>query len=372
MMKRLNIFLISMVAFTVGANAAPSFHTQCLETIYKVTKIDLPSFIGVNADNDSTWNYCGRTLRIRTNAFGDVSHIGYKLFNSAWARDYDAQPLLDYIERYALELDLKIEGRDPFEEESKNPITFIEGNAKMLSKVTPEDQVTIKEKERRSFIVEWNLGNKKLSIMIPSDYQLFTGANAIELENIFKRDISRIIISIPSDTIPIMWKNCDIYRKDSFLIASNGKYLSDMIRSDIYVKESSGNVKIMIDKKKPLQAVNNILLTGFFNKEIPLDLTIDKYGYVKDHVTTTIQQFITYCQSEGCVLYIGIKSRTDDVVTATLFALNKRMAYNHMLSLSFPLSIINKGEGIVKGTLFAYTPLQNITEKFFINNISIN
>lgn len=370
MILRLLLAMIMMAAFTFTVNAAPSFRTQCLEKLSNAIKINLPDYIGENVDNDSIWSFAGKKLRIRTNAYGDVSHIGYKLFDSQWAKNYDAQPLLDFIERYALEQDVPVKTVDKAEEESKKRVTFTEGNASMLRGRTPEMPFSIHEKERRGYYVEWGSGSQKINMMIPADYQLITGANAIELENIFERDVRRSASALIADTLPDGWKNSSISRSDSLIIASNGSYLSDMIRSDLYLREVSGKNKILLDTSKPLNCVNNILLTGSFDREIPLELTIDKYGYVKTNIEISLQQFILYCQQENCKFYLGFKTRTDDIITATLFAVNLKMAYNHMVSLNFPLTILSKGAGKVKGVLYAYTPLQNITEKFFINNIN--
>lgn len=372
MTLRFHIAMITTIAFTLSVNAAPSFRTHCLETLSKAIKIDLPNRMGKNVDNDSTWSFAGKQLRVRTNAYSDVSHIGYKLFDSRWAGNNEAQPLLDFIERYALEQDAHIEKKDKVEEASKKRVIFVEGNASMLRQRTPEMPITINEKERRGYSVEWKNGNLKISMIIPADYQLITGANVIELENIFERDVCRLNPTLIADTLPDSWKNSSISRSDSLIIASNGNYLSDMIRSDLYLRETSGKRSIVLDTSKPLQSVNNILLTGHFDKEIPLELTIDKYGYVKTNIKISLQQFIIYCQQENCKLYLGIKTHTDETITATLFAVNSKMAYNHMISLNFPLSLLSKGKGKIKGTLYAYTPLQNITEKFFINNINQN
>ena len=329
--------------------------------------------MGENIDNDSTWSFSGKQLRVRTNVYGDISHIGYKLFDSRWAKDFEAQPLLDFIERYALEQDIFVREKDKVEETSKRRIVFIEGNASMLRLRTPEMPITINEKERREYSVEWGNGKQKVSMIIPADYQLFTGANAIELENIFERDVCRLTSTLIADTLPSNWKYSNISRSDNLIIASNGNYLSDMIRSDLYLEKApEGKLVLLINESKPLQSVSNILLTGHSDKELPLELTIDKYGYRKTNIEITLQQFIIYCQQENCKLYLGIKTHTNETITATLFAVNSKMEYNHMIRLTFTLIIINKGEGKIKGKLYAYTPLQNITEKFFINNINQN
>lgn len=369
MILRPVILIITMAAFVSQANAAPSFHTQRLETLAKAIKLGLPGRLGNNVDNDSTWNYAGKTLRIRTNSYGDVSHIGYHLFDSRWAARYEAQALLDYIERYALELDVPKPQTDPTEEASRQRIIFMEGNAAMIRQLTPQSPVTIQEKERRGYTVEWTNDRQKVCMLIPADYQLFAGANAIELEDIFERDICRIPSILMADSLPDEWNNSTLSHSDDILIASNGSYLSEQIRSDLYLQKEADRNRLIVDRERPLQSVNNILLTGYFDREIPLELTIDKYGYLKSDLKITLQQFICYCRREKCKLYIGIKNRTDNQITTTLFALNTQMAYNHTISLDFPLSILRDGTGVIKGTLYVYTPLQNITEKFFISNI---
>ena len=43
-----------------------------------------------------------------------------------------------------------------------------------------------------------------------------------------------------------------------------------------------------------------------------------------------------------------------------------------MLSLEVPMSILLEETGTIKGEVYVYTPLQNITEKFFTNDIRSN
>ena len=54
-------------------------------------------------------------------------------------------------------------------------------------------------------------------------------------------------------------------------------------------------------------------------------------------------------------------------MSATLFAVNTKLAYCHTLSLIVPYSVL-QGNSIMAGTLYAFTPLQNVTENFFMNN----
>lgn len=364
--------MMAAAAFTQKVDAAPSFYTRCLETLSKTLKLDLPDCMGENIDNDSTWHFSGKPLRIRTNGYGDVSHIGYKLFDSQWAATHTARPLLDFLERYALEQDVVREGIDKAEEASRKRVVFVEGRASMLRNIDPETNCTISEVERRSYTVNWEKDSFKVCLKVPADYQLFTGADAVELEQMFERDVKRIKSGLTGDSLPEEWLEGRKSYADSLFIVSNGPYLSDQIRSDLYFFRRSGKWFLVNDAQKPLQSVNNILLTGHFEKDLYLQLTVDKYGYNKSRIEISLQQLLAYFRMENCKLYLGIKDRTADYITATLFAVNMKMAYNHTVSLKFPLKVLEGAEMKVEGTIYVYTPLQNITEKFFINNIKQN
>ena len=151
-------------------------------------------------------------------------------------------------------------------------------------------------------------------------------------------------------------------------VADGGTFLSDLIRSRLYLcKDGQGKWHLLWDENQPRQTLNNLLLTGFAPWPVPLKLTMDKYGYVKKELSVTLQQFVRYCVNEGCRLYVGIKESGETGFGFTLFAVHTGLAYCHTLSISVPVGWL-QGKGDLTGMLYAFTPLQNITEKFFITN----
>lgn len=352
-------------AFVLKTSAESLYMTQWLRKLSDAIELKLPQKLEPDHDYDSIFNYKGKTIRVRTNCFGDVSHVGYKLFDSGFAKEFYARPLLDFMERYALEMDVEINGVDRAEIESRRNVKFVEGDVSLLKKLTPEVQVFINENERRRFSVEWNIGGEKVRMIIPANYQTLIGANAAELEQILLRDVKRIPKSLVSEDLPRNWINGNISSSGDMMIVDYGSYFSDLIRSEIYLKKKGEKACLMIDPTRPLQSVKNILLTGYSDRIIMMDLILDMYGYKRSNLKISLQQMIEYFQNEGCKLYLGIKSYKDKTVEATVFAVNTSMAYNHTVSVVFPLSLLEGGEECLKGTLYAYTPLQNITEKFF-------
>ena len=116
-------------------------------------------------------------------------------------------------------------------------------------------------------------------------------------------------------------------------------------------------------------SVANVMTCGSGTYDYLLDVKLDKYGYDTEDFTISLRQWLSLCQMEGCKLYWGTKKVEEDRVTGIVLALNSQMAYNHMLSVSFPTVLLAhpKGEVVphIKARLYAYIPLHYMTEKFF-------
>ena len=203
-------------------------------------------------------------------------------------------------------------------------------------------------------------------MFVPADCQLILGANAVELETIFERDLKRVVPS----AFDCNWAEEDVSLSDDGLsVANPGSYLSDEIKSDLYLQKKEGKWALITDVEHSIESIKNILLTGCFMRDIAMALTMDRYGYRKTLLSITLQQFVEYCRLDGCVLYVGIKTHTADNVTATIFALNNELGYNHVLAVNFPTGILSGRQNSITGTSYVYIPLQNVTEDFFMQKM---
>ena len=347
------------------AAAAPVYTVPWLGRVAGLAGIVLPDSMGPYVDNDSTWNYRGRALRVRTNAFGDVSHIGYKLFDTRWAADYEARPLLDFLERCALEEDALPDSLKA-EATSRKNVTFTRGDATMLKTLTPATPFRIDEQERRAYRVEWGEGDAAVCLTVPADCQALLGANLIELEEMLERDLLRTDASVVPDTLPAAWRDCPVSRAEGLAVADGGMFRLDLIRSRVYLRaEGDGNYRLLADEARhPQQSLNNLLLTGCSRRAVPVRLTLDKYGGIRRPLSVTLPQLVRCFSAAGCRLYLGIKERTETGTSATLFAVHDKLAYCHTLSLIVPAAVL-QGEGEIVATLYGFTPIQNVPDKYF-------
>lgn len=375
MTKRLWVTAIFISAFTLMVNAGVTFRTRCLEQLAKAMYLELPGQLGPDVNNDSTWTFKGKPLRVCTNYLGDVSHIGYKLFNTEWASSYRPAELLYFIERMALEEDVQLPGVDRAEREARRNVMFGAGHAGMLKFFTPDDGIGIESRGKKGFVVQMEqvqrAGRKmqqRVEMAIRTDYQVFSGANAIELENIVERDLPRMSANpVTAEQVLNDWKKASFSHADGYSIATKGTFLTHQIRANLYLQGKGSEQRLVMDSKMPLQSLNNLLLTGCSPQPIPLQLTLNKYGYRQHHLKVTLQQFVRYCQAEGCILYLGIKDKNAQTISCTLWAVNHTLAYSHMLILKVPANLLAGTPGVLTGTLYTYTPLQSMTDKFFNN-----
>ena len=363
--KRMFLYGI-VLAFAIHVNAKTFFHTERLKAIAEAVDLHFPDSLEQEAMIDSFAVYKGKVLKVKTNIWGDVSHIGYNLFDETAGAYGTMTSFLNFIERYFLELDLQIGGRKPAERIYLDKVKCSCGDIEMRHKVTVQTEFGIKHIERREYRIYWLLGKDTLELVVPADCQLIMGANAIELETSFEPDIERVV------STPYVCDKFDegiVSSEDEYMVINAGDYLSDEIRSDLYLGKKGGKMELLLDESKPIESIKNILLTGCFPKDLPLALTINRYGYQKSEKSIILQQFVEYCRMEGCRMYVGIKSHTESMVSATVFALNNELGYNHVLSVEFPVNILSGKQMVITATSYMYIPLQNVSEDFFIQEM---
>jgi hypothetical protein len=325
-------------------------------------------------------------VRVRTNALGEVSHLGYRLLPSDVREAFHCSAAMDFLERYLLEEDLRIRD-DGFYSRSRL-VQCAQGNLHLLMRDLTEAKWNVEYTARRSYRFVCSIGPDTLDVAFPADAQLLMGADTKEQEEIFERELDLVTASdsfpdytrawrellpeLPRDTVLAASKltlPTDSVRtatdSTSISIINEGSYLSEEIRSDLYVVQHEGNVTLLNDTTRNIKSMGNLLLTGDSRQTIPVRLTVDKYGYTRSLHLTTLARLISLLKSEGSRLYFGVKSLKEGTLSCTLFVLNEEQAYSHVFSIEAPLSLLSGSVEPIKALCYLYIPLQNVTESYF-------
>lgn len=344
-----------------------TFSLPRIKDIAKAVNISIPATIEADADNDSTWTWKGNRLRVCTDRNGAVCHIGYKLFDNSIMQAYKSPAVLRFLERYALELELNIDGKTAEQRMNADGVTQTGGTANWLRRINANTPFSLNNIPRRMYKIVWNTAGGDFTVTFPSDCQLILGGNAVELEN----GIHSRLENYPEhsvDSLLLPWKNVATQTKNGMRIMDYGNYLSPLVGSRVYMVMHNSKWRPYDGKDNKLKTVTNIMLTGASSKDIPLRVTLDKYGYKTSTLDITLKQFLSLCQDEGCKTYVGIKTVDEKAINGTLFIYNEALGYNHVLSFSFPLTLLNGAGDSVKARLYVYIPLHNVAEKYFNKN----
>ncbi len=368
-MKRLCtiLILVGFMAFTHAVNAITIYRTQRIARVARELHLVLPGELEPNLCVDSIMSYKGHPIRMCTNAFGEVSHVGYRLFSRQVKEAFGTYPVWDFLERYLLECDLNIKAPGFYSQTSL--VRCNKGNLSMLFRNLDNVSFRIDYVPRRYYALTYDFGQEVLDVEMPTDGQLMIGAGSREQEEIFERDLENINLS---STVPDYTKDwtakIDSTNTDPIYIVNQDTYLSKEIRSDLYIVRKEGVHTLLCDTLQAIKSISNKLLTGYESRNIPVEMTIDKYGYVRTKHIVTLSCLISLLKSQGCKLYFGVKGKKDNLLSCTLFALNEELAYDHVFSLYVPYSILSGGTESIKAMCYLYIPLQNVSESFFNQN----
>lgn len=343
-------------------------------------RLILPDSLGANVRMDSVSTHLGKPIYLCTDAYGEVSHIGYQLFAPQLAEAYQNVPLFQFVERYMLELDLRLDGKNPDLRMDVDQVVLTRGSMSLLRTLTPQSDFSfeLEEVRRHFYRLTWTLANGAVvSMVIPADCQLIVGANSPEMELMAERDILRAL-PLDEDIVMSRWADAKGYKEDQMLILDGGTYMSRYIRGDLYFMEQDGERNLICNTWQPQQSVSNLMLTGLSKVDLPVAFTMNRYGGNKrDQLSITLSQYISFCLQEGCLLYFGIKQVKDNMVTGALFAYNERFAYTHLLDVTFPLSLLGNGSEesaeqavsasneSIRCMAWVYIPLKLVDDRLF-------
>ncbi|MBD5355897.1 MAG: hypothetical protein HDR88_02690 [Bacteroides sp.] len=152
-----------------------------------------------------------------------------------------------------------------------------------------------------------------------------------------------------------------------FYVKDIGSFITpDLTHKIVYLPSEVNNreCELVCDPGKyPLESLSNMLLTGYSEKNVPIDLTIRQYGYNSTPIVTSLAKLYDIFSEEGCIPYWGVKEHAGDKVKGIYVWKNDMGGYCHLVSLEVPLSALST-EGKLKATLHSYLRLDNLKSLF--------
>ena len=388
--KCIRVLGVALVVWCLSAaTEARGGNTFATERLQKMAKLlsEVP-FDSLSVGYHTDYSFQGHPLTIRVNQWNEVDHIGYKIFDTTTYRSHSAL-VYDFLERYLLDLSIDNE-IDKHIRMGIDKFVIEEGTLETVFQLEEGDEHEVSYNEFKRYRVAWKRDGKCiLSFMFDMDYQLMSGCNAIELEKNYIRAISRLqgqkrrkehtlpreieahkgkyyIQEGESFLIPAI-RNNRYFVFDSFLVTDT-MVVTDGIRGNdtMYYRDTVCFWDNVCASSKAVWSAFNLMLSSTSMGRFFLDATLDMYGYQSQQLTKIpMADWVAYTKSEGCEIFLGLKSKTHKYIRGTLFCPNVSAGYCHMMSVEIPISSFNNKGGVVTGRLYTYIPLHNITDDYF-------
>lgn len=154
---------------------------------------------------------------------------------------------------------------------------------------------------------------------------------------------------------------------DTLYMLPGQKYVVPQVSSNtFYFIDEEGYYVPLIDFDYPAESLANIfILPTEIGRHTTLDLTVLTHEYgTKAHMLTTVDKFVSLCQTDGCQVYYGVESLRDGRLECAVFLYNPSEGYDHVLRLTCDPDRVLDGEGTITGRLSLYVPTENVVNHF--------
>ena len=318
-----------------------SYRTSELKRLASVLSLDESA---IASDGSHNLTAANKQIVVRVSN-GMVSHIGIRLFSDEM-RNLEKSPILDFLERYFLQLSYPPKSVSAANMVRDDQFRFLQGSLASVSDLEPSDGFSYSFDQNQYIAVWTRNGSALLEVSFPVEYELISGENKIEAENNIMTDIQKTAITK------------DVVDEKSNL---SGFYLVPDLSSRLYFDKGQLIVNGLLQE----QSAANLMLTTAVDGDYRLAMTQVSYGFKKTTADVSLGQWISFCKNNGCQLYFGIDHvGQDGSVNGIVLAVNQTENYNHVLTVRVPMSIYDQRKGTIEAWLYPYIPTHNVRDMF--------
>lgn len=320
------------------ASAQPAYRTAELQRLAKVLAIDEAAlhegFNMLVADQRKV------VVGVNNNT---VSHIGLRLFSEEM-RKSGHTPVLHFLERYFLQLKYPSNVTSANNMIRDDQFRFLTGSLQTVDELLPTDAFSFSY-DKRLYTVSWKRdGQPILEVCFPVEYELISGENKIEAENNLMADIQQAVVT-----------------GEAPRPALSQHYLNDQFSCRLYEQKGV----LVFSERHPAETVANMMLSQQAEGAFILQMTQLSYGFQKTVFSVPLRQWISFCQSSGCQLYVGIEDvKEGGEISAVVLAVNEAENYNHVLTVTVPSEALRDKTGTIEARIWPYVPTHNVQNLF--------
>lgn len=246
-----------------------------------------------------------------------------------------------------------------------------DGGLDRLHLVCEETSLAMRARNNRYSVSLSNGNSRLIEFSCPMSYQLITQKKLKELESEFMKELSEYRTGKDTsddkagEEASVEVKKNELIKTAPHLYVRKGAdYFWDAINGNLYYIEEKGKLRLIYDSGYIGESFCNMLLSEDTPCDILLKLFVRQYGFKTDELQIPLKQWISYCRSKGCDLYVGIEAMETDKLKACVFAVNEPFKYNHVMNLEIPYTLLDEKEGEVEANITIFIPTYNLSALF--------
>jgi len=348
------VFLLLFLSHNV-AKADVAFRSKEVERLVTMLRVTPDSL----AEGINMLNVRGRRVKVLLNE-RVVTFVGYDLFSDE-LKSLARTPILNFLERYFLQLDYPDADRPAANMMREDRFRFDVGRLATVAMLTEDDAFSYGFENKR-YVATWTReGEPLLAVSFPAEHELISGENKKEAELNVERDIKQS----PIDGVPPV--NEAVLQptiQENYLVKRGSTYMKDLFTSDLYYERRDSVLQLICDEAHPLESAANLMLSAEGTADCVLNVKQVMYGYKKKTFDVPLRNWIAYCLKGGCELYFAAESLDEKEIRATVIAVNIAENYNHVIFVDIPLSVIRQRGGEIVARLESFIPMHNVQNLF--------
>lgn len=352
---QLQLFMLLVCFNSLQLHADTTFRSAELQRLAGVLHICADSL----HEGTNNFRVSGRSVKLRCQQ-GRVQTIGYHLFTDEM-KSAVGTPILDFLERYFLQLDYPHADRPSSRMALEDRFRFLSGTQAVVGTIRPGDDFAL-DHEHHQYTATWRRNGKKiLSVQFPANHELISGETKVESEQNMEADIQ---MAAGKSIETISASQLSATSQSAYFVRRGNTYCNNLFASNLYYQRQDSSFVLVSDANHPLETAANMLLCHSFHPDHKLVVEQTLYGFKKKRFETSLSQWIAYCKNNGCKLYYGIETYNEQRIKATVIAVNEAENFNHVLQTEIPMTALADSTVPVSAVLSAFVPMHNVRHLF--------
>ena len=249
-----------------------------------------------------------------------------------------------------------------FQKMRDDKFVILDGALDAISLCNDSTAFSLKRYDNKAYEAAWVNGRDTLlHVAFPIQYELILGMPQIEIE---RHLLEYIVSASPRKETDLSDMPLDSIAPGIYRSAPKQHYqIPSLNNCQYFYRDSHGDLQYVTDTAQTAYTIANLFQNGL-GRNCLMQVHQSIYGFKHLDYTVSLQQWLNYCAEEQLTCYVAVEDTKENAVQVLIVAENTDLAYNHLLSVLVPRSILSGEPSIVLVKLNAFIPTHNITDLY--------